>query len=280
MKRVTFSARHAVAWGLGALMVAQLLAWGRSWQQLRALSPALAAASIRHGRVPMSTSTLATRIIGAHLFGGAPRAPAAADEATANDNRYSLKGIVAIGSSGQGFAIIAGANGRSKLYQTGQSLAARVVLRRVTSQYVVLLNNSRLERLALPQASLATLLVAAVRRRTAAPTPGESIVSLSDDTRATLQTFSLNVIADAAGGIGGLSGQGSPSWHRSGLLPSDVIVAIDGTPVGEVLNTPLGIDHASMAAATTLTVLRDGAQMDIEAVPEPAHMVRRPRPKS
>jgi S1-C subfamily serine protease len=47
-------------------------------------------------------------------------------------------------------------------------------------------------------------------------------------------------------------------------------VAIDGAPVAHVLGIPQGIDTASVAAVTTLTVLRDGAQMDITATQDPA----------
>jgi S1-C subfamily serine protease len=103
---------------------------------------------------------------------------------------------------------------------------------------------------------------------------------LTADTRATLKAFDLDVIEDGSGGIAGIAGTGSPSWHHSGLLPSDVIVAIDGTPVGDVLKTPMAIDNASVAAVATLTVLRDGAQIDIEATPEPAEVARRPRHRS
>jgi S1-C subfamily serine protease len=46
---------------------------------------------------------------------------------------------------------------------------------------------------------------------------------------------------------------------------NDIIVAIDGTPIGDVLHTPAAIDTASQAAVTTLTVLRDGEEITVEA---------------
>lgn len=274
MKPMTFNAPRAVAWGLGALILVQLVALGRSWSLLAALQRPAATSPASRRPALTRESALATRIIGAHLFGSAPE-PAGDDIARATDTHYSLKGIVALGTSGRGLAIIAPANGRSQVYCAGESISDRVVLREVAPGYVLLLNNSRLERLELPHGSLATLLAVSLRRTQ--PVSAHSAAALSADTRATLAAFGLNVVPDSAGGITGLSGRGSPSWHRSGLLPSDVIVAIDGTPVGKVLNTPMALDNATVAGVTTLTVLRDGAQMDIEAVPAPARMIQRPR---
>jgi len=275
MKPITLNAPHAVAFGLGVMIAVQLVAFERSWQRLGGRDGPRAEPRLSQPR--MSHALLAKAIIDGHLFGAAagPRDDPASAAVTST---YSLKGIIALGSSGQGFAIIGSSGGKSNLYQTGQSLSARVVLQQVAFDYVLLLNDEKLERLTLPRGALAVRLGAGAGP--AVPVSAEPTTALTADTRATLQAFGLNVIEDGAGGITGLTGQGSPSWHHSGLLPSDVIVAIDGTPVGDVLRTPMAIDNASVAAVTTLTVLRDGVQMDLEASPEPAQSPRRPRHRS
>lgn len=259
MKPITFSAPHAVACGLGVLIALQLFAFERSWQTLRAQGGPAVGPQL--SRPHVSDALVVKAIVDGHLFGAAPSPKDDLANAPVSTT-YNLKGIIALGASGQGFAIIGTSDGKSKLYQTGASLSTRVVLQEVARDYVLLLNDSKLERLTLPRGKLATLLASAARHDTGA---AAQATALTDDTRATLKAFGLNVIEDGAGGITGISGTGSPSWRQSGLLASDVIVAIDGTPVRQVLKTPMAIDNASVSAVTVLTVLRDGAEVEIDA---------------
>jgi S1-C subfamily serine protease len=92
---------------------------------------------------------------------------------------------------------------------------------------------------------------------------------LTADTETTLRTFGLEVIRDTSGALSGISGQGAPMWHQSGLQPTDVIVAIDGRPIAEVLQEPYALDRAALAAVTTLKVLRAGNEISVEAKPQP-----------
>ena len=274
MKPVAESAPRTVAWIAGGLIVVQGLVFARTFSAISKPDKPLAPS-----RVSGTHTTDAALIARGHLFGEPPHA-AETDEAqaVASSGAYSLKGIVAFGTAGEGFAIIAGTNGRSNLYETGHSIATEVVVQRVNPDYVLLQNHGRLERLTLPHGALAMQLIAGATRSES--TPADAMGALTADTRSTLQTFGLNVVGDSAGGIVGISGQGSPSWRHSGLEATDVIVAIDGTPIGDVLKTPAALDNASMAAAATLTVLRAGVQMDITAVPEEAQVSRMSRHRS
>jgi Type II secretion system protein C len=282
MKPITLRAPSAVASGLGAIVIVQLLAFASAWRSLHVLTRSVDMPPPAHlgGRNKVGDASLAARIIGAHLFGLPPSAPAGNDNggAKADSTLYSLKGTVTLGSSGEGFAIIATADGRSHLYRDGQALSERVLLQRVTRDYIVLLDDAKPERLTLPHGTLGILL--ASRASATGAAPAEATATLTADTRATLTTFGLSVVPDFSGGVAGLSGQGAPSWQHSGLLSTDVIVAIDGTPVDRVLQTPSAIDNAAVAAVTTLTVLRDGARMEIEAVPETPQISRPPRHRS
>lgn len=264
--RTIFAAERAprvAAWAAGLLIVVQVFEFAHAFR--RAVEP-----DESHSPppvVPVRTTNVAL-ISSAHLFGAPPPRPIAADETkvAASTGAYKLKGTIALGSDGEGFAIIVGANGRSDLYEVGHPAANGVVVRKVGPDYALLLNGGRLERLTLPRGALATQLVAAATRGESATV--DTTGALTADTRSSLETFGLNVVPDSGGGIAGISGKGAASWQHSGLEPTDVIVSIDGTPVGEVLKTPGALDSASMAAATTLTVLRAGVQMDITAVPE------------
>ena len=277
--RTIFAAERAprvAAWAAGLLIVLQVFEFAHAFRG--AVGPGES-----HAPPPVAQvrTTNVALISSAHLFGAPPPRPVAADETkvVASTGAYSLKGTIAMGSDGEGFAIIVGANGRSDLYEVGHPAANGVIVRKVGPDYALLLNGGRLERLTLPRGALATQLVAAATRSESATV--DATDALTADTRSSLETFGLNVVADSGGGgIAGISGKGSASWQHSGLEPTDVIVSIDGTPVGDVLKTPGALDSASMAAATTLTVLRAGVQMDITAVPEdtvqsPIHSRRR-----
>jgi type II secretory pathway component PulC len=274
MKPVAASAPRTVAWIAGGLIVVQGLVLARTFSTISKPDKPLAPSHVA-GAHTTDTALIAR----GHLFGEPPHAPEADEaRAVASSGAYSLKGIVAFGTAGEGFAIIVGTNGRSNLYETGHSIAKEVVVQRVNPDYVLLQNRGRLERLTLPHGALAMQLIAGTTRTESAT--AEATGTLTSDTRSSLETFGLNVVGDSAGGITGISGKGSPSWQHSGLEPTDVIVSIDGTPVGDVLKTPGALDNASMAAATTLTVLRAGVQMDITAVPEEAQVSRMSRHRS
>jgi len=94
-------------------------------------------------------------------------------------------------------------------------------------------------------------------------------------TESTVLAFGLKLHRDSSGIVSGIEGNGVPSWHQSGIRPTDVVVAIDGKPVNDVLHTPYGLDIASQAAVTTLTIQRDGEEISVEAkppdVPTPRH---------
>lgn len=274
MKPVAESAPRTVAWIAGGLIVVQGLVLARTFSTISKPDKPLAPS-----RVAGAHTTDTALIARGHLFGESPHAPETDEaKAVASSGAYSLKGIVAFGTAGEGFAIIVGTNGRSNLYETGHSIATDVMVQRVNPDYVLLQNHGRLERLTLPHEALAMQLIAGTSR-TESPT-AEATGALTSDTRSSLETFGLNVVADSGGGITGISGKGSPSWQHSGLEATDVIVSIDGTPVGDVLKTPGALDNASIAAATTLTVLRAGVQMDITAVPEDSTVSRMSRHRS
>jgi hypothetical protein len=261
LNRAVRNAPRAAPWAVGAVVVAQLVSFGSWWLSHTRREPS---APTPKTQPPPPPEALAAQIIAARLFGSAPGAgPGTGDGADDPAQHYALKGIVYLGTSGDGFAILATREGKSKTFRTGESLESGLQLHEVSSNYVLLERDSQLTRLTLPRGALALALVPGA----AGGGPEPATARLSDDTRTTLEAFGLNVIHDGSGAISGISGRGSESWHRSGLLPTDVIVAIDGTPVGDLLQQPYAIDRASVAAVTVLTVLRDGVSTTIEAEP-------------
>ena len=252
---------------VGLLIGAQVLALWREWP----------AAHLGASAVAQPPSALPARIVDvaaitrAALFGRLPPAPGSLDAANARNGHegYALKGILALEGEGDGFAIIAGPDGKSRMVRRGESLATNLTVQGVWVDYVLLMDGDSAERLTLPHGPLLATgdrrprrLMAA--RMTEPPAPEKTI---SADTQSTLNLYGLTAIGDPRGQITGLSGRGSPGWAHSGLLPTDVIIAINGKPVDEVLKTPHGIDDASIAAVTVLTVERDGVPVEIDASP-------------
>jgi hypothetical protein len=264
---------RAAAWTLSALIVLQVLTFGRWWTGIAQSRSAPTALDAR--RHPTGQA-LANQIIAARLFGSAPEK--AREGVEPSDKQYALKGIIYLGASGDGFAILASHDGKSKTFRTGESIVPGLALHEVQTDYVVLADEAQLRRLTLPHGALLQVARIVAGGTDAAGSAPQAGASFTPDTRATLETFGLSIVQDGNGAIAGLSGKGSESWHRSGLLPTDVIVAIDGTPVADVLQEPYAIDRAGMAAVTTLTVLRAGMSTTIEAEPErgvPANRRRR-----
>jgi S1-C subfamily serine protease len=260
-------AATAAAFGLAALIVLQALHFAFSWRSATAM--ARGPVEVAQRTAP-AISAVAAQIVRAALFGAAPSS-APLDEANAlpATSGYVLKGILATTAEGGGEAIISAPDGHSGLFASGKAVASGVILQKVALDYVLLATGPRLERLTLWPKTPARR-TRTIQASIEPPHSAASRGTLTADARSTLGALGLSVVGDDTNGIAGLSGQGAPAWQHSGLRPTDVIVAIDGAPVAHVLGTPQGIDAASVAAVTTLTVLRDGAQMDITATQDPA----------
>jgi len=258
-----------------ALLIAQLATIGRAWLADRVHSRPTSV-SARPRRVDLvDPAARIAQIVSAHIFGAEDSREEAAN-ARPSTAGLKLTGIIGLGPQGTGYAIVVTPDGRSGLYRAGQSISAGIALHEIMQDYVTLTNGSQLERLALPRGPGGALL-ASVRASDPSATGDELTAALTGDTRSTLNVYGLSVVQDSGGNIVGLSGKGSEIWQYSGLQPTDVIVAIDGAPVGEVLRTQMGIDNAS-SGANTITVQRNGAQLDIQTQAPPVvpvHYARR-----
>lgn len=253
---------------LGLLIAAQALALWHEWPT----RPGAAAGSAQTSPKPGLPSRFVdvASITRAALFGKPPPALGSLDPANAREGHdgYALKGIMALEGQDDGFAIIAGPDGKSRVVRKGESLTGNLTVGGIWVDCVVLLlDGITAERLTLPHGTLGG--APRPRRMAAAraPEPPAPDKTISANTQSTLSLYGLNPIGDPRGQITGLAGRGTPGWAHSGLLPTDVIVAIDGKTVDEVLKTPGAIDQATVAAVTTLTVERGGVQMQIEASP-------------
>ncbi len=251
-------ARDAVFWtslGLGVLLLGEVARVGRL---LSTPAPPVAAAMAARGDArPVGIDV--ARITAAHLF-GEPPAPTR-DPTTAPDSRGDLvlTGVMATEDPQHGLAII-GAPGRPQVVGVGEGVIG-ATLRFVYADRVVLERDGSLESVKLPLPRDPATGLPAPRRRSE-PDGIVAAVAADDSGGRSTQAERLADVSDATDARGRFLGvRVSPGpnvaqFIGSGLVSGDVIVAIDGSPIG----VPGTGEEAWKQAhdGSTLTVLRRG----------------------
>lgn len=218
-----------------------------------------------------------------HLFGQSQGKPAVSTaRITKTSLRLVLKGVFASSNPLQAFAIVAeNKNGKGRTYKVGERLPGGAVLHEVRSKEVILNRNGRLESLALPEQKLNTIPVtrhgrfAKPSRRSVRTLPATNrLRKLRDTFVRSPQKFMENarlepVINRADGSTEGFTfNHNDPTVMRSlGLLPGDVITAINGTLITANVSaayeqllsslkngTPLSIDYKRKGVPQTVNV--------------------------
>jgi type II secretory pathway component PulC len=212
-------------------------------------------------------------IIAAHLFGAAPR-PQSQDSPGAAAERLVLTGVIASADSREGFAIIGGGAGGSRLYHTGAQTAPGTTLSEVFADHVVLERDGERIVLALPRQLAGGRADYPVRRRVALASRGSG--AAGERVPASPEDFKPPPLSDASAitsGIGGramkvdgelgipvrLNARNGEALKVLGLQPNDIIMAVNGRSISE---------HGSLMAAleqgdTALTIVRDGGRTSI-----------------
>ncbi len=261
---------HAFEIALAVGVIAQSAALIQTYRTDKSeLQSAVAAHPRRDRRQNMAK--IEQMVVAAHLFGEAPSSSATA--ITLGPSGNLLRGVLSSGLTNWQFAIIAAPDGKSALYHPGQTLNDGSVLEQIGADFVVLARAGGREKISLLQnccgasnGSGSSLMAAANAGATA----------ISADTRSTLEVIGLAPVPVANGELG-LSGSGPSTWRSAGLRSTDVIVAIDGMRVADVLSKQAAIDRAVQAAVTTLTIERDGQELQLEAQPPKSAPPRRRR---
>lgn len=214
--------------------------------------------------VPARTRTdaaaLATQLISRHLFGEAQDPAASIVDDT--DSGFRLTGVFAAALTDMQLAILVTPDGRSGLYRRGEQLPNGSVLDEVGVDYVLIRQGSQRRRIALPHQWLGGASQAGLLAGTAAASASGRI---DEGTASTLSLLGLSTASAAGNGAMALSGSGPSTWKAAGLRDSDVIVAIDGATVSSVLSQSGALDRAVQATVVTLTVERNGQQLDLQA---------------
>ena len=214
-------------------------------------------------------------IVGAHLFGTAAiEATGDAASAPATSLRLTLAGTIAGDDPAQGWAIIGQTAQDAKVYATGANIPGGARLREVYADRVILDRGGRLEALALPRLTGGGALPAtAARQAPAQPSLAQSVQALSQRDPITVSEFIRPQPVFAGGqqkGYRVYPGRNRAQFASVGLMPGDLVTAVNGSPLSDPnsgLETLRGI---SAAGAVTLTIERNGTEQQLTIDPSAA----------
>jgi general secretion pathway protein C len=226
-----------------------------------------------------STQTAATSIAQWHLFGNPQSVDLAARARNAPNTSLDLvlRGTFALTDPKQGIAIIVDGPRGERSYNVGDRIGgdttAGATLAEVYADHVVLSRDGAQESLSLPRpeehAAPAAPGVAARAPGQSTSVPPGYVPSATPNGSASVATngaapaLARASAADIDGGrIAGarLSGSGAAGALMSqvGLRPTDVVTAVNGTPLANVANPQQLIEQFGNASSLQVTIQRDG----------------------
>ncbi len=275
LARLQGNGPRLVTLGLAALLVAEL---GRATYALVSSGPVQSPQPISAAALhPAPTGVDIQAVVAAHLMGIASANPAAQDPDTAPASAANLQlnGTIATQDPKHGVAIISDGGAPAKVFSVGDNVGGAAV-HSVYLDHVILDRGGALETLQLPRQSAGgpggpRAMTPPVRRgggdaRTVAAVDNirrlvQQDPGILDQVMRTVPSYD-----NAAGKMRGFRaypGRNRQIFNKLGLMPGDLVTAINGTPLDdpqhsqEVFNTIQTSDHV------TVTIERAGEKQDI-----------------
>jgi len=236
---------------------------------------------------PVAAAAPAQSLAKWHLFGNPQTVNLAqlARNAPATTLKLTLRGTLALTDPKQGIAVIADEHGGDRAYKVGDDVAAATRLTEVYTDHVVLTHEGVAETLSLPRPEEHAPDLPEANQRNLAGMPGGKASSsvppgyvppqmnhgALDWSKAQKQmqldpaelakqvhiepVFENGKVAGAR-----LSGGGDVAalMRQAGLKPTDLITAVNGSPIASLSNPQQFMDNLRNAASLQVTVLRDG----------------------
>ena len=209
-------------------------------------------------------------IADAHLFGIATASDEPLDAANAPVTQMPLvlAGVMASPDPTKGYAFIGESANAAKFRRVGDSLPGGARLHSVYTDRVMLDRNGRLEALLLPRYNSAASYASAPQRP--APTP----TGFAQDLRRIAETNPAafaEIVRPQPVFAGGVQkgyrvypGRNRQQFAKLGLLPGDLVTAVNGTPLSDQANGMQIFNTISTMNQVTLTVERNGQTQQVE----------------
>jgi len=207
-------------------------------------------------------------IVNAHLFGvaGAPDAGAAdPSSVAATQMNLVLVGTIAHADPQNGYAIIGDSAATAKVYAVGKTITGGTKLHSVYPDRVILDRGGKLEALLLPKKFTGGGMAAAPLPQ-ANPMLGQHLQDLAAQNPAALTEIIRPQPVFANGqqrGYRVYPGRNRQQFSRLGLMPGDLVTAINGTPLDDPARGMEVLQSMNTATQVTVTVERNGQSAQI-----------------
>jgi general secretion pathway protein C len=211
------------------------------------------------------------RIVAAHLF-GVPGAPASGEtdpaSVAATQMNLVLAGTIAHADPAKGFAIVGESAATARVYAVGKVITGGTKLHSVYPDRVILDRGGKLEALILPKKFQGGGLSAAQPAAAAAPDPmvGQRLQNLAAQNPGAITEVIRPQPVFANGqqrGYRVYPGRNRQQFSQLGLMPGDLVTAINGTPLDDPARGMEILQSINSAAQVTVTVERNGQSTQV-----------------
>lgn len=255
-------------WVVSAALVV-LLAWQLvqlGWTLLGARKAPAVTATAAPVPVASGPAVDVQAIVNAHLFGSAA-APADADPNAVAATQMSLVlvGTIAESDPEKGYAIIGENAAMAKVYAVGKTITGGTRLHSVYPDRVILDRGGRLEALLLPKQFTGGM-APPPRAAGMSPSIGERLARLAAENPAAITEIMRPQPVFAAGqqrGYRVYPGRNRQQFARLGLMPGDLVTAVNGTPLDDPSRGMEILQTMNSATDVTITVERNGQSTQI-----------------
>ena len=221
-------------------------------------------------QVPAGPAIDVGTIVNAHLFGvaGATDAgPSDPNAVAATQMALVLVGTIAHADPSIGYAIIGDSAASAKVYGVGKTITGGTKLHAVYADRVILDRGGKLEALLLPKKFTGGGAVAATPLPQAAgPSLGQRLQELAAQNPAAITEIIRPQPVFANGqqrGYRVYPGRNRQQFTRLGLMPGDLVTAINGTPLDDPARGMEILQSMNSASQVTVTVERNGQSSQI-----------------
>lgn len=262
------------------LLVAAVLVVLLAWQAVQLVWTILGTGKVPSGPAggsasvatpPTGPSYSIGQIVNAHLFGvaGATDAQETDPNAVAATNlNLVLAGTIAESDPEKGYAIIGDSAATARVYGVGRTIPGGAKLHSVYTDRVILDRNGKLEALLLPKKFTGGSAAPPPRATGMAPDPmlGERLQNLAAQNPSAITEIIRPQPVFANGqqrGYRVYPGRNREQFARLGLMPGDLVTAINGTPLDDPARGMEILQSMNSATQVTVTVERNGQSTQV-----------------
>jgi general secretion pathway protein C len=265
--------QRVLPWAVSAVLVV-VLAWQLvqlAWALLGAQGRQAPAATVANAPMSARPAVDVGTIVNAHLFGevNAPAGPADPNAVAATRMPLVLVGTIANTDPELGYAIIGESAQSAKVYAVGKTITGGTKLHSVYPDRAILDRGGKLEALLLPKKFQGGGVSASASPAGGGPPDamlGERLRQLAANNPGAITEILRPQPVFANGqqrGYRVYPGRNRQQFSKLGLLPGDMVTAINGTPLDDPSRGMEILQTMNSASSVTVTVERNGETVQV-----------------